>query len=141
MHFAIEKIMVEVEPVWRRWPLTSSHIDSFCTSAISSLVTSHGPTGPNVSCDLPLVHCPRRSIWKLRSETSLQTQYPATWLSASASETYFARVPMMAAISTSQSSFVEPRGFSTGSLGPLSAVLALRKKIGSAGIGLPVSLA
>jgi len=48
--------MVEVDPVWRRWPLTSSHIDSFCTSAISSLVASHGPTGPKVSCDLPLVH-------------------------------------------------------------------------------------
>ena len=74
MHFAIEKIMVEVDPVWRRWPLTSSHIDSFCTSGISSLVTSHGPSGPNVSCDLPLVHWPQRSIWKLRSETSLQTQ-------------------------------------------------------------------
>src|SRR3954453_2786313 len=56
MHFAIEKIMVAVDPVWRRVPLTSSHIESFCTSGISSLVTSHGPTGPNVSCDLPLVH-------------------------------------------------------------------------------------
>ena len=42
---------------------------------------------------------------------------------------------MMAAISTSQSSLVEPRGFSTASLGPHSAVLAFRKKIGSAGIG------
>jgi len=47
----------------------------------------------------------------------------------------------MAAISTSQSSFVEPRGFSTASFGPDSAVLAFRKKIGSPGIGLPVSLA
>ncbi len=56
MHFAIEKIMVEVDPLWRRSPLTSSHIDNFCTSGISSLVTSHGPSGPNVSCDLPLVH-------------------------------------------------------------------------------------
>ncbi|MGY3121534.1 hypothetical protein ACVWXQ_005471 [Bradyrhizobium sp. S3.14.4] len=28
---------------------------------ISSLVASHGPTGPKVSCDLPLVHWPRRS--------------------------------------------------------------------------------
>src|SRR5690242_17193743 len=141
MHLAMEKIMVEVDPVWRRWPLTSSHIDSFCTSAISSLVASQGPSGPNVSCDLPLVHCPRRSIWKLRSETSLQTQYPATWLSASASETYLALVPMIAAISTSQSSLVEPRGFSTASLGPDSEVLAFKKKIGSEGIGLPVSLA
>src|SRR5580704_19623770 len=141
MHFAIEKIMVEVLPVWRRWPLTSHHSPSFCTSAISSLVTSQGPSGPNVSCDLPLVHWPRRSIWKLRSETSLQTQYPATWFSASASETYFARVPMMAAISTSQSSLVEPRGFSTLSFGPEREVFALMKKIGSVGIGEPVSLA
>src|SRR5213080_3533903 len=56
MHFAIEQIMVEVHPVCRRSPLTSSHIDNFCTSGISSLVTSQGPSGPNVSCDLPLVH-------------------------------------------------------------------------------------
>src|SRR6516165_6762517 len=133
--------MVEVFPLWRRLPLTSSHIERFCTFGISSLVTSHGPSGPNVSCDLPLVHWPSRSIWKLRSDTSLQMQYPATWLSASASLTYLARVPMIAAISTSQSSLVDPRGFSTGSLGPDSAVDALRKKIGSEGIGLPVSLA
>src|SRR5258708_4642469 len=74
MHLAIVKIVVEVEPVWQRLPLTSSHIDNFCTSAISSLVTSQGPSGPNVSCDLPLVQVPPRSIWKLRSETSLQAQ-------------------------------------------------------------------
>src|SRR6185437_8002130 len=72
--FLTPKIMVAVDPVWQRSPLTSAHIDSFCTSAISSLVTTHWPSGPKVSCDLPLVHCPRRSIWKKRSETSLQTQ-------------------------------------------------------------------
>jgi hypothetical protein len=43
---------------------------------------------------------------------------------------------MMAAISTSQSSLIEPRGFSTASLGPESAVFAFRKKIGSEGIGV-----
>src|ERR1700748_1124989 len=64
MHCAMVKIMVGVEPVWQRLPLTSSHIDSFCTLGTSSLVTSHGPTGPKVSCDLPLVHCPPRSVWK-----------------------------------------------------------------------------
>jgi hypothetical protein len=48
---------------------------------------------------------------------------------------------MMAAISTSQSSLVDSRGFSTASLGPDSEVLALRKKIGSDGIAAPVSLA
>ena len=74
MHVAILKIIVDVEPVWQRLPLTSSHIDSFCTSGISSLVTSHGPSGPKVSCDLPLVQLPPRSIWKFRSDTSLQTQ-------------------------------------------------------------------
>src|ERR1700755_1514289 len=141
MHLAIEKIIVEVDPVWQRLPFTSSHIESFCTSGISSLVTSHGPTGPNVSCDLPLVQVPPRSIWKLRSGAALQMVEPATWLSASASETYLARVPMMAAISTSQSSLVDPRGFSTASLGPDSEVLAFRKKIGSDGIAAPVSLA
>src|SRR5262249_13120416 len=59
----------------------------------------------------------------------------------SASDTYFARVPIMAAISTSQSSLVEPRGFSTASFGPESEVLALMKKIGSVGVADPGSLA
>ncbi len=40
-----------------------------------------------------------------------------------------------------QSSLIESRGFSTLSFGPLSEVLAFRKKIGSGGMGLPVSLA
>jgi hypothetical protein len=65
--------MVAVLPVWRRSPLTSSHMPSFCGSAISSFVTSHGPTGPKVSCDLPLSQVPPRSSWKLRSVTSLHT--------------------------------------------------------------------
>jgi DNA-binding transcriptional LysR family regulator len=67
------KIMVAVEPVWQRLPLTSRYMLSLCTSPTSSDVTSHGPSGPKVSCDLPLVHWPPRSIWKKRSETSLQT--------------------------------------------------------------------
>ena len=48
---------------------------------------------------------------------------------------------MTAAISISQSSLVEPRGFSTASLAPQMLVLAFMKKIGSGGIGFPVSLA
>src|SRR5438034_10631239 len=56
------KIMVEVLPRWRFSPLTSSHMSRFCGFLISSLVTSHGPSGPNVSQPLPLVHCPARSI-------------------------------------------------------------------------------
>ena len=141
MIFGTLKIMVAVEPVWQRWPLTSSHIARLCGSGIASAVTSHGPSGPKVSCDLPLVHWPRRSIWNARSETSLHTAYPATCLSASASLTYLARVPMTTASSTSQSSLVEPRGFSTSSFGPHSALFAFMKTIGSAGIGMPDSAA
>ena len=33
-----------------------SHILRFCGSATSSRVTSHGPIGPKLSADLPLVH-------------------------------------------------------------------------------------
>src|SRR6202030_3036964 len=76
------KIMVEVLPRWRFSPLTLSHMASFCGSLISSLVTSHGPSGPNVSQPLPLVHCPARSIWHTRSETAVVRQLPATTSSA-----------------------------------------------------------
>src|SRR3954447_20537773 len=76
---ATPKIMVLVEPCCRYLPLTVSHMSRFCGSLISSLVTSHGPSGPNVLQLLPLYHWPpERSIWKVRSETSLPMQYPAT---------------------------------------------------------------
>ena len=67
------KTIVEVEPVCRRTPLTSSHMPRASTSSISSGVTSHGPAGLNVSADLPLDHWPPRSIWNARSLTSLTT--------------------------------------------------------------------
>ena len=76
----------EVEPVCRRTPLTSSHMPSAMTSPISSGVTSHGPAGLKVSADLPLDHCPPRSIWNARSLTSLTTRNPATASLASAGE-------------------------------------------------------
>ena len=81
------KIMVLVEPVCMRSPFTSSHMPSFCTSLISSLVTSQGPSGPKVSQPLPFIHWPPRSIWYSRSETSLQMQKPATTDIASFLET------------------------------------------------------
>jgi hypothetical protein len=56
------KIIVEVDPFWRRTPLTSSHILRLWTSSISSGVTSHGPAGLKVSADLPFDHCPPRSF-------------------------------------------------------------------------------
>src|SRR5271166_3432227 len=68
------KIMVAVEPVCMRSPLTSRNMLSFCTSAISSGVTSQGPRGPKVGALLPFTHCPDRSNWNSRSETSLQMQ-------------------------------------------------------------------
>src|SRR5215471_17003440 len=72
--WATPKTIVLVEPFWRVSPFTVSHMSRFCGWGISSLVTSQGPSGPNVSEPLPLVHCPARSIWNSRSETSLARQ-------------------------------------------------------------------
>ncbi len=69
--------MVPVEPVCFLSPLTSSDIARSRTSSISSGVTSQGPSGPNVSADLPFSHWPERFTWKRRSDTSLQMQKPA----------------------------------------------------------------
>src|SRR6186997_1235560 len=55
---ATPKIMVLVLPFWRYSPLTLSQILRFCGSLSSSLVTTQGPIGPNVSQPLPLVHWP-----------------------------------------------------------------------------------
>jgi hypothetical protein len=48
---------------------------------------------------------------------------------------------MMIASSTSQSSFVPPRGMTTQSFGPASDVDALKKITGSRGISMPASAA
>ena len=61
-------------PVCRRVPFTSSHMSSFCGSATSSAVTSHGPTGQKLSQLLPLVQVGPCSICHSRSETSLTMQ-------------------------------------------------------------------
>jgi hypothetical protein len=50
------KIIVRVLPSCMRSPFTSSHMARFCGSGISSVVTSHGPSGPNVSQLLPFFH-------------------------------------------------------------------------------------
>src|SRR5258706_64546 len=54
--------MVRVLPRWRFSPFTSSHMSSVCGSAISSVVTSHGPMGPKVSQPLPLSHGQRLGL-------------------------------------------------------------------------------
>jgi hypothetical protein len=43
------EIILPVVPVCIRLPLTSSHIGKFCTSALSSRVTSYSSVGPKVS--------------------------------------------------------------------------------------------
>src|SRR3954469_16953060 len=93
-------------------------MDRFCGSGTSSFVTSHGPSGPKVGQPLPLVQVPPRSSWYSRSDTSLQTQNPATKSKASLAPTYEARSPITIASSTSQSVFFEPRGITTLSFGP-----------------------
>ena len=65
------QVEVEVEPFWRVSPLTFNSMARFDGST-SSVVTSQGPSGPNVSAHLPFIHWPLRFIWKRRSETSLQ---------------------------------------------------------------------
>ena len=70
--WAQEKIIRLVVPVCLRWPFTSSHRSSFWGSGTSSLVTSHGPTGPKVSKPLPLPHWPPlRWSCQSRADTSL----------------------------------------------------------------------
>src|SRR5215470_428637 len=70
--FATLKIIVLVFPVCMRFPFRSSHMARPCGSRISSLVTSHGPSGAKVSKLLPLSHVWPRSSCHSRSETSLQ---------------------------------------------------------------------
>ena len=99
----------------------------FCTSAISSFVTSQGPMGAKLSWLLPLVHCPDRRVWNSRSETSLPSAKPATWSMTSSSPIYCAFEPMTTTSSTSQSSMVESTGLTIGSFGPVSAVTGFWK--------------
>ena len=69
---ATPKIMLAVVPFWRSSPLTHKRSPSDWGSSTSSAVTSCGPSGLNVSHDLPLSHVPVRSIWNSRSETSCE---------------------------------------------------------------------
>jgi hypothetical protein len=119
----------------------SSHILRLRTSPISSGVTSHGPTGLKVSADLPLDHCPPRSVWKARSLTSLAT------ITCDGGPGIVYRIqiagplPITTPSSTSQSSLVEPRGMRTSSYVPTSVLGDFVKSIGSSGTGAPVSAA
>ena len=78
MASAMGKIMSRVLPSCMTSPLTRMRRPTFWGSAISSGVTSQGPTGPKVSQLLPLVNWPERCSWKSRSDTSLTATKPAT---------------------------------------------------------------
>jgi hypothetical protein len=73
---ATEWYMSEVFASCITWPLTTHRIASG-SSPISSGVTSAGPTGQNVSSDLPRAHC-RSPNWRSRADTSFTQVYPAT---------------------------------------------------------------
>ena len=61
------------------------------------------------------------------------TQYPAIWDCDSLSEMYFASFPIITPSSTSQSDFTDFLGISTLSFGPITALVAFAKIIGSGG--------
>src|ERR1700730_5087575 len=71
------KIMSDTGALWRSSPLTWVSMRSADTSAISSEVTRIGPSGQNVSSDLPRIHC-RSPSWRSLALMSLSTVYPAT---------------------------------------------------------------
>ena len=64
MHFAIVKIMVEVDPVWQRLPLTSSHIEELLH--VCYFVPGDEPRAERAEGVMRLALGPltARSIWK-----------------------------------------------------------------------------
>ena len=108
----------------------------------SSAGTSHGPSGQNVGAVFPFDHWPPDSArCQVRSETSLPTRYPATWLSASASSTSHAAVPITTPSSASQSSDSARSGRRISSYAPTIVFGCLKKRIGCSGGRLPDSAA
>ena len=67
---SIPKIRFAVVESWSTSPLTIARMRRSCGSGTSAAGTSTGPTGQNVSGDLPRVHCPSEN-WRSRAETSL----------------------------------------------------------------------
>ena len=66
---ATPKIIRPVDESCRTSPLTRHLIPSACGSGISSVVTSQGPHGRNVSTALPSIHCDERNC-RSRADTS-----------------------------------------------------------------------
>ncbi len=69
--------MFAVLESWRVSPFTRAWMRRACGSGTSSAVVRKGPTGQNVSSDLPLNHWPWANCKSL-AETSLTQVYPHT---------------------------------------------------------------
>ena len=95
-----EKIMSSVDESWRSSSLTQVRRRRRWGSGTSSVVTSHGPIGPWVSKDFPIVHVGVRHC-QSRTLTSFMTVKPATTEAASATDTCRQRRPMTKASSPS----------------------------------------
>ncbi len=113
IRYATSKIMSAVLESWRGSPLTQERSRSACGSPISSAVTSHGPSGLNVSQDLPLDHWPPETV---ELEVALG-DVVGQRVAGDVGERVGRRVEVAGrcgrsrrASSTSQSVFVEPRG-------------------------------
>ena len=108
-------------------------------SANSSGVTSTGPSGAKPASDLPRLNCGTLlgRHWMSRSERSWPTVRPATTSHARDSGTFRAGVPMITAISTSQSTVSVDREIASN--GPATAVDSLGKTSGTSGTSIPDS--
>src|SRR5229473_1977415 len=73
----VGQIISRVLLSWRTSPLTKQRTVGAWGSGTSSLVTIHGPIGPCVSNDLPIVNVGEWNC-QSRAETSFATKYPNT---------------------------------------------------------------
>ena len=89
---SIPKIRFAVVESWSVSPETIARIRRACGSGTSDRGTS-GPTGQNVSGDLPRVHWPSAN-WRSRAETSFATTYPRTASNAFSYETFLTVWPI-----------------------------------------------
>ena len=140
MILAQPNIMVRVLPLCMRLPLTSSHMSRACGSAISSVGDEPGADRAEGVEALALVPLRGRHLERALGDV-VDDAVAGDVVSASASVTYCACVPMTMPSSTSQSSLVEFFGCITSSFGPLMQVVAFMNTIGSVGTGMPASSA
>ena len=131
-----------VVPSCMRLPSTSSHSGRFCGSGISSLVTSHGPIGPNVSQPLPLSQCRRaRSGTRARTRRCRRNSRRRSRAPRSPGRSARVRADDDAELDFPVGLLRAARQLRRRRSGRDSAPSDFRKMIGSFGIGMPVSAA